>query len=845
MNEQGNLENQRPDTSASSPALTFSENQKCSAPSLQEKLKESLEECERLRVENAKLRERLGLQEVEQTVSTCTIPAIHNQSSSEEKIAIFRSFFRGREDIHALRWESAKNGRSGYSPACGNEWDKTHCRKPQIKCSECPNSKFLPYDDKAIFDHLSGKQMMGVYPMLQDETCWFLAIDFDKGKWKEHASVFLKTCDLWKIPAVLERSQSGNGGHVWIFFEETIPAYLARKLGCGILTETMNSNHSLGFDSYDRLFPSQDTMPKGGFGNLIALPLQGQRRKYGNSVFLDSNFEPYADQWAFLSSVQKMSASAVAKLVERWMEHGGVIDIRRTQSDESDEKDPWILPPSSPKANLSIGEFALGTNPPQAEKKVKDEFKITGPLPSVVKITIANMVFVETGGLPSKLISRLKKIAAFQNPEFYRAQAMRLSTYDKPRIIGCAEEFPRHLGLPRGCAEEVLDLFEQLRIKAEIANESFLGAPIKARFIGELRPNQKEAVRSLLKHDTGVLAAGTAFGKTVVATWMIAKRKVNTLILVHRQQLMEQWRERLAVFLNVPIDQIGMVGAGKDKPKGIIDIAMLQTLFRQGEVKDLVANYGQVIVDECHHIAAFSFEQVMKQAKARYVLGLTATPTRKDGHHPIIIMQCGPIRYRTNPKDAAAESSFQHVVKIRHTDFQMPYENATPHISEIYGALACDEKRNALIVEDVKLALEQGATPLLLTERTQQVEILAEKLRPFVENVIVMKGGLGKKKRKERLQQIDQAQTGKRVIIATGRYIGEGFDDSKLDALFLTMPVSWQGTLQQYVGRLHRNHDNKHIVRVYDYVDRNVPVLFKMHQRRLRKYPAIGYSIEY
>ena len=793
--------------------------------SIQEKLKESLEECERLRAENVKLRERLGLQEARQTDTPESLPAVHIQSSSEDKIALFRTFFQGRADVYALRWESAKNGRSGYAPACGNEWDKVLCRKPEIKCSECPNSKFLSYDDKAIFDHLSGKQMIGVYPMLQDETCWFLAIDFDKGKWKEHAAAFLKTCDQWKVPAVLERSQSGNGGHVWIFFEEPIPAYLARKLGCGILTETMNNNHSLGFDSYDRLFPSQDTMPKGGFGNLIALPLQGQRRKYGNSVFLGSNFEPYEDQWAYLSSVKKMAASEVSGLVQRWMDHGGVIDIRRAQSDEQDEEmDPWILPPS---------------------KKDKEEFKITGPLPAVVKITIANMVFVETGGLPSKLINRLKKIAAFQNPEFYRAQAMRISTYDKPRIIGCAEEFPRHLGLPRGCQGDVLDLFAQLRIKTEITDEGFTGVPIKARFNGELRPNQKDAVRHLLKHDTGVLAAGTAFGKTVVAAWMIAKRKVNTLILVHRQQLMEQWRERLAMFLNIPVDQIGMIGAGKDKPNGVIDIAMLQTLFRQGEVKDLVANYGQVIADECHHIAAFSFEQVMKQVKARYVLGLTATPIRKDGHHPIIIMQCGPIRYRTNPKDAARESPFKHVVKIRYTDFRMPQESVGPHISDVYGALACDEKRNDLIVEDIRQTVEQGATPLLLTERTRHVEILAEKLKPFVENVIVMKGGLGKKKRKEKLEQINQAQSGKRIIIATGRYIGEGFDDSKLDTLFLVMPISWQGTLQQYVGRLHRNHDNKHIVQVYDYADRNVPILFKMHQRRLKKYPNIGYTVEY
>lgn len=793
---------------------------------LEQKLQEALAECERLRQENADLKRKLGIREppqIREDNPSFDFASVNNHSSSDAKIELFFSLFRGRADIYALRWESNK-GRSGYVPACSNEWDKVLCKKPQIKCSECPNSKFLSFDEKAVFDHLSGQKMIGAYPLLKDETCWFLVVDFDKDKWREHTKAFLLTCEKLHVPAVLERSQSGNGAHIWIFFDQPIPAALARKLGCALLSETMNTHYQLSFDSYDRLFPSQDTMPKGGFGNLIALPLQGNRRKAGNSVFLNSNFEPYSDQWAFLSSLKRMSYSSVHQMVQHFSQTTGVIDIRRSVTDDDSDIDPWVMPPS---------------------KNKKRPFILHDPVPSTVKITMANMIYIENGELPSALLSKLKKLAAFQNPEFYRAQAMRLSTYDKPRIIGCAEEFPKHLALPRGCLTDILDLFRDLNIKAEIADQRFSGEPIKARFDGQLRPPQKAAVKDLVKHDTGILAATTAFGKTVVAAWMLAKRKTNTLILVHRQQLMDQWREKLSIFLGIPVKQIGLVGAGREKPTGRIDIAMLQTLFRKGEVKDLVANYGQVIIDECHHIAAFSFEQVMKQVKARYVLGLTATPTRKDGHHPIIIMQCGPVRHRVNPKNAMAESPYKHVVKIRHTNFHMPYESPNPHISEVYTALGADENRNQLIIQDILESRELGSAPLLLTERTQHVEYFAAQRKDRIENIIVLKGGLGKKKRKAATDQIHASENGRRLVIATGRYIGEGFDDPRLDTLFLAMPISWHGTLQQYVGRLHRLHDNKRIVRAYDYADRNVPVLFKMHERRLKKYPAIGYSIEY
>ncbi len=794
---------------------------------IEEQLKRVREECERLRNENNQLRSIIetdgsAVLQVEEPQSNASSPR-SNDISLNKKVSIFRSLFKGREDIHALRWES-KKGRSGYSPACGNEWDRALCRKPQIKCSECPNSKFLSVTDQSIFDHLSGKKFLGVYPLLQDETCSFLAIDFDKNGWQDQSKEFLKVCEKWKVPASLERSQSGNGAHIWIFFYEPVSAYMVRKLGCGLITQTMKERHEMSLSSYDRLFPAQDTMPKGGFGNLIALPLQGERRKRGNSVFLDENLNPYADQWSYLSNIQKMNYNDINAVIRRLTEDGALIDVQRSLTDETSESDPWTLPPS---------------------KKKDEALVLAGPLPSIANITLANMVYIEKDGLPSPLLNRLKKLAAFQNPEFYKAQAMRISTFGKPRIIGCAEDFPKHIGLPRGSLDDAINLLIKHGIQGDMEDERYSGKKIKIKFIGQLRPKQKKALKALNDHDIGVLAASTAFGKTVVGAAMIAKRKVNTLVLVHRQQLMDQWKEKLSVFLDIPAKEIGLIGSGKNKVTGKIDIAMLQSLFRKGEVKDVVQDYGQVIVDECHHISAFSFEQVMKQAKAKYILGLTATPIRKDGHHPIIMMQCGPIRYQVSAKEAMRERPFDHVVRLKYTDFKMPIEGEDYHISQYYSELSKDALRNELIVNDVQNEMNQGRNPLVLTERTQHTESLADRLTQAGKEVIVLKGGMGRKQRKAVFERVSAANSNGRVIIATGRYIGEGFDDSRLDTLFLAMPISWQGTLQQYVGRLHRIHDGKKVVRVYDYIDRNVPVLLRMSERRLKKYPSIGYKTEF
>ncbi len=756
---------------------------------------------------------------------------IAHDSPVPDKIALFRALFRGREEVYARRFESRKSGKAGYAPACGNEWVRGVCEKPRVKCADCPNRRFLPITDDVIRWHLSGRDpngddfVMGVYPMLQDETCFFLAVDLDGEAWCDDAGSFMETCHRLNVPAALERSRSGNGGHVWLFFAEAIPANLARKLGAHLLTETMERRPEIGLRSYDRLFPNQDTLPKGGFGNLIALPLQKHARLRGSTEFLDDKLQPWPDQWAFLSSVSKLDRGQVEARVREAEKRGRVVGVRMAIADE-DATSPWTLPQSR-----------RPQDPP-----------IAGPLPARIELTLADQIYIRKDCLPPALRNRLLRIAAFQNPEFYRAQSMRLPTYDKPRIIACAEEHAQHFALPRGCLDDVKELFAGLKIAAPVRDERCAGTPLELTFAGTLRPEQHLAAEAMLRHETGVLSATTAFGKTVVASWLLARRGVSTLVLVHRQQLLEQWIERLSSFLNVPAKSVGRLGGGRRKLTGAVDVALIQSLVRKGVVDDIVASYGHLIVDECHHLSARSFELVARRAKARFVTGLSATVTRKDGHHPIIFMQCGPVRHRVDARTQAAARPFAHHVFVRPTGFcpkESPMENARAEFHRLCTVLSEDEGRNALIVTDVLEAVQAGRSPLLLTERTGHLREFADRLQAAgMARVIVLQGGMGRKELRAALEQVAEAPAGEgRVILATGKFIGEGFDDPRLDTLFLTMPVSWRGTIAQYAGRLHRLYEGKREVRIYDYADLGVPMLARMFDQRCRGYDGIGYTI--
>jgi superfamily II DNA or RNA helicase len=754
---------------------------------------------------------------------------VDQTSSPQVKIALFRSFFRGRDDVYPRRFESRQTGRSGYAPACANEWVRGVCEKPRIKCAECPNRRFLPVTDDVIRWHLSGCDaegqpfVAGVYPLLQDETCFFLAVDFDKANWREDAAAFLETCRHVNIPMVLERSRSGRGAHAWFFFEEAIPAALARRLGSHVLTETMERRPDVGLDSYDRLFPNQDTMPHGGFGNLIALPLQRAARKQDNTVFLDSAFVPWTDQWAFLASVRKIGTSQVERIVEDAEQRGRILGVRLPPQDDG-ETEPWTAPPSR-----------------------RREAPIVGDLPATLEVVLGSQIYIPKQGLHPGLRNRLLRLAAFQNPEFYKAQAMRLSTYSKPRVVACAEDLPHHIGLPRGCLDDVRKTLTDLGVRTIIRDERRDGSPLEVKFQGELRQQQKAAADAMLRHETGVLAATTAFGKTVIAAWLIARRGVNTLVLVHRRQLLDQWIERLSTFLDVPAKSIGRIGGGRNRPTGQIDVGIIQSLVRKGVVDDRVAAYGHVIVDECHHLSAHSFEEVVRQAKARFVVGLSATVARKDGHHPIIFMQCGPVRHQVSARAQAASRPFEHFVLVQPTAFQPtrnPDTDKRVEFQTLYQELVDDQTRTRRICEDVLESVRNGRSPLILTERNEHLDRLEHELASRVDHVVVLRAGMGKKQRQavnDRLAAVPRQEG--RIILATGKYVGEGFDDPRLDTLFLTLPVSWRGTVAQYAGRLHRLYDGKREVRIYDYADLNVPMLARMFDRRCRGYEAIGYTI--
>ena len=730
-----------------------------------------------------------------------------HQLTLQEKVALFQSLFQGREDVFARRWYSSTTQKSGYQPVCTREWNREFCDKRKYKCADCPNRQFAPLAYNDFFNHLAGKDawgrdVIGLYPIRKDNTCSFLCTDFDDKScehgYKNDVLAFVNVCKTWNVPCYIERSRSGNGAHAWIFFDTPVTAFKARKLGNAILTEAMSCDAHLSFKSYDRFFPNQDTLPKGGLGNLVALPLQGMARRKGNSVFVDEDFNAYADQWEMLSQIHKLSEVELDLLLQLH-----AVPTLGELSKTCEEK-PWEIP--------------------HMDAAQSEDY------PKQIVLTRANMLYVPLASLSAKCVNVFKRIAAFRNPEFYEKQGMRLSTYNIPRIISCSEMTDDYLVLPRGCEDAVCGILTQHGVKVVISDKTNHGHNINVTFRGSLREGQQNAMEAFAGHNIGTLSATTAFGKTVFAIGMLARRKVNTLILVHNKALLEQWKERLETFLKIDetIEEpaakrgrkknssvIGCLYAGKNTLHGIIDIALIQSCFSDGEVKPFVKDYGMVIVDECHHVSSVSFEQVLRQVTATYVYGLTATPIRKDGHQPIIFMQCGKIRFTADAKT---------------------YVQVTQDLSE-------DKVRNELIVEDVRIAIQEGRTPLVLTTRTAHVKALAQMLIPFADHVIQLIGADSAKEKRLALQNLQSMPTSESlVIVATGKYVGEGFDYTRLDTLFLTMPIAWKGNVEQYAGRLHREYAGKNEVRIYDYVDVHVPLCDSMYRKRLKGYLRAGYG---
>lgn len=791
------------------------------------------------------------------TVYGLQILQINRNSTPQEKINLYTSLFVGRQDVFALRWYNAKSNKSGYSPLCENKWKTGKCDMKKYSCAACPFKLPVPLSDRYIFNHLAGKDaagcdVVGLYPLMEGDVCRFLAFDFDShtgsfDTWKKDAAAVRKTCAAFSIPVSVEISRSGKGAHLWIFFSENISAKRARNLGMLILQAAMNERHSLPFESFDRMFPNQDAIPKGGYGNLIALPLQGQAVKNKCSVFVDEDFIPFNDQWAYLNSVKKLSVkdmeiccAEMMKAVHDFLPNG--CDDCGINKPDDIAKDGTAYKISGILSNNPINQNKQSNNP--ASKNVQLTQK---DFSSAVHITLSNQIEITKTGISERALGIFRRTAVFLNPEYFRNLKMRLPLYNIPRYIDCSGETENILLLPRGNIDQIQKILNDCNAPYEITDAREQGVRIEVDFTAELYAEQKAALQAMLESDSGILSAGTGFGKTVTAAALIAERKTNTIILVQTHTLLEQWKKAVKRFLNY---EAGTIAAGKDASTGIIDIAIIKSLTenKSDAVKPRRHTYGMLIVDECHHVSAFGTENLVKSFRSKYVYGLTATPVRRDGRQKIIFMQCGRILYATTAKQMNRVQNFEHYFIPRFTNFHIAAENAEnskPAIQNYYSEMVQAKARNVLIVSDVQATVKAGRTPLVLSDRIEHLKSLKENLKDAAANVIVITGKGTQKQKKEQLEILNKVPSSESLIVlATGKYAGEGFDNPRLDTLMLAMPFSWKGTLAQYCGRLHRNFAGKEEVLIFDYVDFRLPVFDRMYRNRLKGYKQLGYTIK-
>ena len=766
-----------------------------------------------------------------------------------DKIAsdFFMMFCRGRKDVYDLRYTNPKTGKNGYYSQCFNRWDRgCHIQKKDgVRCKDCELRAYMPVTLPLIKAHMNGtdpngNDVVAIYPMLENNLCQLLVFDFDnhaKGAeqedyaniddgWKEEINALRRICKNLDVDAVVERSRSGRGAHLWIFFKEMVPARLARRFGFALLEKGAESVNLKSFKYYDRMIPTQDALPEGGLGNVIALPLQGMALKSGNSAFIDENWNAYEDQLNVLAGTRRLTRQGIEDYLSLWYSTGSISEDNGTDA-------PW-------------------------DKNSEIE---AGSVKGVVRIVLADRIYIDSTGMSNKTKRQLRRMATFSNKQYFQNQAMDMPNYDESRFIYLGSDEGKYIVLPRGLREEILKKFDNAGISYKIEDKRTKGQELNISFRGELRESQIPAVETMLENETGILHAATAFGKTVVCCDMIARRGISTLILVDRADLMNQWIKRLEEFLDIDEELpeyqtktgrtrkrkslIGNLQGAHDTLTGIVDVAMIRSLKKKDGFHPKLKEYAQVYFDECHHAASDSAIEVLQEINAKYVYGVTATPKRGDGKEKINEFLLGPIRYRFTAKDRAEEQNINHLVYPRFTRTVKPHHlSKTPYGNDAYELIRNNDVRDEQIIRDVADCVQAGRTPVVLTKYVDHAKKLSERLKTYADRLILLTGANGTKARRAQVEELNKVDNSDSLIlVGTGSLLGEGFDFPRLDTLFMATPVSGENVVEQYVGRLNRDYDGKENVIVYDYVDSHIPKFDKMYSARMKAYKKIGYEL--
>ncbi|WP_210498903.1 DEAD/DEAH box helicase [Vibrio crassostreae] len=753
---------------------------------------------------------------------TCTL-------TKQDKLNLFRGMFQCRQDRYAKRYFSNATQRHGYSPVCSNLWARGICPKVdnnKFKCDNCNNRSLSPITDDVLSDHLCGKHVIGVYPLHENNKTKFLALDFDKANWRADVLSVWQICEELEIECLVEVSQSGNGAHLWIFFTDLVEAHLARKLGTKLIAKAMKSNLMLSLDSFDRMFPNQDMLPHGDFGNLIALPLQYESiQGKGTTMFVDAQLNPFplSEQWSILQGVKRVTPYELANDFGLSEYQGKKVEVTDRNGNITEEFKPW--------------DYFLPTQSIQPSKKLNTE----------ITVTLKNLIYI-----PMKtsrfLLEGAKRLGTINNPKFFKDRAAGLSTYNTSRFLCFAEVQGEYLSIPRGLLPEFIDMAKGMGVKVNVDDKTQQGRPLNkgVKFKTKLRNDQQEAFDEVLKHNYCMLKGATAFGKTVLSLATIIERKVNTLILVDTTKLAAQWKKNIDKFIGGT--KYGSYFNSKNQLTGKIDVAVYKSMLAPKDannpngiqLKPEIFDYGYIVIDEAHKAGAKTYLELLETIHPKYILAVTATPYRADGKETQVFMQTGGIKYVAKEAEDANHSKY---LFKKDTDSRLPLTLTNGdddlHIADVYAHLMNDEKRNELIISDIQIAVKARRHPIVLTQRKEHARALVAMLNDLGVTTALQIGQMRAKEQREEDAKVNTAQ----VIVATGRYLGDGFDKPELDTLFQVLPISWKGISEQYGGRLNRGHESKDNIIIVDYVDPNIAMANTMFKRRKTGYNKLKFKL--